>query len=74
MNARNRLGDPRWPWTVTIVHPAITPPRVMLNRYPGQTIGIAIRLPRTTTHLRHLIINWARPHLPYPEPRKGARR
>ena len=47
-----------------VVHPADRAPFVMLNRYPGQVIGVAFRLPdlydRPGFHLQ-LSIVWAKP-------------
>lgn len=48
----------------TICRAAYRPPLVMLNRYPGQVIGICFRLPAFVTESRghpYLSIVWARP-------------
>lgn len=59
------LGKLRWPWKASVVTPADLAPRVMLNRYPGQIIGIAFRLPDEQHFNRaihkQLSITWARP-------------
>jgi hypothetical protein len=47
----------RWP-KVVVCHAANRPPLVMLNRYPGIVIGIAIRLRGT----RYLSVLWGRPN------------
>ena len=59
------LGRLRWPWRAVVVTPAVRAPLVMLNRYPGQVIGIAFRLPDEPVFHRRvhkqLSILWARP-------------
>ena len=59
------LGKLRWPWHAIVVTPANRAPLVMLNRYPGQIIGIAFRLPDEAVYSRRvhkqLSILWARP-------------
>lgn len=59
------FGKPRWPWKAIVVTPADRAPLVMLNRYPGQVIGIAFRLPSEPYYNRlifkQLSILWARP-------------
>jgi len=66
------LGKLRWPWKASVVTPAMRAPLVMLNRYPGQIIGIAFRLPDEPVYARRvhkqLSITWARPDVEqYPE-------
>lgn len=66
------LGKLRWPWKAVVVTPAERAPLVMLNRYPGQVIGIAFRLPGEPVYGRsihkQLSILWARPDVAqYPE-------
>lgn len=76
------LGKLRWPWKAVTVTPAERPPLIVLNRYPGQIIGIAFRLPSEPVHDRvhhkQLSILWARPDVKqYPpdwETRPGQRR
>ena len=58
------LGRLMCPWKFAVVTPAYKPPLVVLNRYPGQVIGVAFRLPDETVcgdHLSHkqLSIMWA---------------
>ena len=58
------LGRLRWPWKLAVVNPADRPPLVVLNRYPGQVIGVAFRLPDEPVwggRMRHkqLSILWA---------------
>lgn len=59
------FGKLRWPWYATVVTPAERAPVVMLNRYPGQVIGVAFRLPDEHYFSRivhkQLSILWARP-------------
>lgn len=59
------FGKPRWPWKAVTVTPASRPPLVRLNRYPGQVIGIALRLPPEDEfgriRFKQLSILWARP-------------
>jgi hypothetical protein len=59
------LGKLRWPWHAVVVTPAVRAPIMMLNRYPGQVIGIAFRLPDEPVFARlvykQLSILWARP-------------
>ena len=60
------VGALRWPWRAVTVTPSHKPPLLSLNRYPGQVIGIALRLPDEPVaggHERHkqLSILWARP-------------
>lgn len=59
------LGKLRWPWHAVVVTPAERAPLVMLNRYPGQIIGIAFRLPDEPVYNqgvhKQLSILWARP-------------
>lgn len=61
------LGKPRWPWKAFTVTPANRPPIVTLNRYPGQVIGIAFRLPAELYFgrpvFKQLSILWARPDI-----------
>lgn len=62
---RQPLGALRWPWRVVTVTPAHRPRLIALNRYPGQIIGFAIRLPDEETlggQIRHkqLSILWGR--------------
>ena len=57
------LGELCRPRAVTC-RGADRPPLVMLNRYPGQVIGICFRLPPFTAGMRghpYLSIVWARP-------------
>lgn len=59
------FGRLRWPWKAVVVTPAERPPLVMWNRYPGQVIGVAFRLPDEPFHSaaihKQLSILWARP-------------
>lgn len=59
------LGILRWPWRAVVVTPADRAPLVMLNRYPGQVIGIAFRLPDEPVYdcrvHKQLSIRWASP-------------
>lgn len=59
------FGKLRWPWRAIVVTPAERAPLVMLNRYPGQVIGVAFRLPDEPYFSRRihkqLSILWARP-------------
>jgi hypothetical protein len=71
------LGKLRWPWKAVTVTPANRPPLVILNRYPGQVIGIAFRLPDEealsgrVTH-KQLSILWASAdHKQYPKGWEG---
>ena len=65
LSKTNYLGKLRWPWRAVVVTPAELAPLVMLNRYPGQVIGIAFRLPDESVYHRkvhrQLSILWARP-------------
>lgn len=66
------LGKLRWPWHAVVVTPAVRAPLVMLNRYPGQVIGIAFRLPDEPVFQRRvhkqLSIMWSRPDVAqYPD-------
>jgi hypothetical protein len=66
---RRRFTPPLgWPLSprACVVTPAERPPLVVLNRYPGQVIGIAVRLPAEQElggRLRHhaLSLLWSEP-------------
>lgn len=73
------LGKMRWPWHAVVVTPAERAPLVMLNRYPGQVIGVAFRLPDEPYFDRRihkqLSITWSRPDVKqYPRDWERARR
>ena len=57
------IGVLRWPPRFIICRAANRPALVGLNRYPGQVIGFALRMPKTDTLPGHpyLSIVWARP-------------
>lgn len=60
------LGRLRRP-TATVVFAARRPRLIVANRYPGQVIGVAVRLPRDealnppSTRYPMLSIQWAKP-------------